>query len=177
MRPAPRRLVLAARVATLMVFAVAAGLLYQRLRRTPEQRELANYVEHELPALLSAEHVIAERMERLGERSGLAPEAARTLLVDDLVPRLLKVRQQAETVDARTPAVYDLTRSYLRVLDRMLDACRACVRAIDDPKLPEARGWQEVRARFADAERQRSAFYAELDGTLKQHHLAGRSSR
>jgi hypothetical protein len=116
-------------------------------------------------------------MERLGEPAGLAPEAARTLLVDDVVPRLLKLRQQAEAVDARTPAVYDLTRSYLRVLDRMLDASRAAVRAIDDPKLPGARGWEEVRRRIAEVEQARAAFAADLERTLKQHRLAGPAGR
>lgn len=160
------------RILTLVVFAAACGLLVHRLRRTPEQQELRHYVEVEVPSLLSLEEPIDARIARLDERPGLAPEAARALLVDDVIPRLVKLRRQAEGLQHKTDEVRALDRQYLGVVDQLIDACRACVRVIDDPKLPDGAGLLLVRERFADMHRALAAWDDEVRLACVRHRLA-----
>lgn len=138
------------RIVSLLVFAAACGLLVQRFRRTPEQQELTRYVKIELPALFAAEQPIDERIERLGKVPGLKPEEARALLVDDVIPRLIALRRQADGLQLRTDEARKLDQEYVAVVDELIDACRACVRVIDDPKLPDGAGLVLVRERFTD---------------------------
>jgi hypothetical protein len=138
------------RIVSLIVFAAACGLAVHRLRRTPEQQELTRYIKIELPSLFAAEAPIDERIERLGKVPGLKPEEARALLVDDVIPRLVKLRRQAEGLPLDTDEARRLNQEYLGVTDELIDACRACVRVIDDPKLPDGAGLVLVRERFAD---------------------------
>jgi hypothetical protein len=138
------------RVVSLLLFAVACGLAVHRFRRTPEQQELTRYVKIELPALFAAEEPIDERIARLGQVPGLKPDEARTLLVDDVIPRLVKLRRQAEGLRIDTDEARRLNQEFLGVTDELIDACRACVRVIDDPKLPDSAGLVVVRERFKD---------------------------
>ena len=135
------------------MFAAALGLLIHRLRRTPEQQELSHYVKLEVPSLFAAEEPIDERIARLNKAPGLKPEEARALLVDDIIPRLVRLRRQAEGLELHTNEVKQLNDEYLRVTDELIDACRACVRVIDDPQLPDGAGLVVVRERFADVRR------------------------
>ena len=141
------------RVLTLVVFAAACGLLVHRLRRTPEQQELSHYVKVEIPSLFSVEEPIDERIARLNKAPGLKPEEARALLVDDVIPRLVMLRRQADGLQLKTGEARQLNQEYLGVVDQLIDACRACVRVIDDPKLPDGAGLVLVRERFADVHR------------------------
>jgi hypothetical protein len=160
------------RLITLLVFAVALGVLLHRLRRTPEQRELTHYVNVELPALFSAEQPIEDRIDRLGRVPGLKPEEARALLVDDVIPRLVKLRRQAEGLELHTEEAKKLNAEYLAVTDQLIDACRACIRVIDDPKLPDAAGLVVVRERFADVRRAYQAWDEHVRTACVRHRLA-----
>ncbi len=162
----------AVRVLTLVLFAAACGLLLNRLRRTPEQQELTHYVQVEIPSLFSVEAPIDERIARLGQAPGLKPEEARSLLVDDIIPRLLKLRRQAEGLQLATDEARRLNQEYLGVLDQLIDACRACVRVIDDPKLPDGAGLVLVRERFADVHHALEAWDEHVRAACLRHRLA-----
>lgn len=169
MRPLHLKII---RVATLVVFAAALGLLLHRLRRTPEQQELTHYVQVEIPSLFSLEQPIDERIARLNRAPGLKPEEARALLVDDVIPRLLALRKQAESLQLQTAEARRLNQEYLSVVDQLVDACRACVRVIDDPKLPDGAGLVLVRERFADVHRALAAWDDDVRTTCVRHRLA-----
>lgn len=164
----------AIRVASLIVFAGALGLLYHRVRRTPEQQDLTRYVEVEVPRLIAAEQPIQERIDRLGQAPGLKPDEARALLVDDVIPRLIRLRRQAEELsgDGRTAETRALNDEYLQVTDRLVDACRNCVRVIDDPKLSTAAGLQQVRARFAEVRQAYQSWDEHVQQACRRHKLA-----
>ena len=169
MRPLHLKII---RVVTLIVFAAACGLLLHRLRRTPEQQELTHYVQVEIPSLFSIEQPIDERIARLNRAPGLKPEEARTLLVDDVIPRLLALRKQAESLQLQTSEARRLNQEYLAAVDQLVDACRACVRVIDDPKLPDGAGLVLVRERFADVHRALAAWDEDVRATCVRHRLA-----
>ena len=160
------------RLVCLLVFAGACGLLLHRLRRTPEQQELTRYVQIDLPALFAAEAPIDERLDRLRQVHGLTPEQARTLLVDDVIPRLIKLRHEVEAIELRTPDARRLNEEYLHVTDQLLDACRACVRVIDDATLPDGAGLVLVRERFADVRNAYRGWDEDVRRTCVRHHLA-----
>jgi hypothetical protein len=141
------------RLAILLVFAATIGLALHRFRRTPEQLELTHYIEKEVPSLFSIEQPIDERIERLSRAPGLQPEAARALLVDEIIPRLIQLRRQAEGLPLRTDEAKKLNDEYIALTSQLVDACRACVQVIDDPKVPDAAGLVLVRERFADVRR------------------------
>jgi hypothetical protein len=139
----------AIRVLSLLVFAAGIGLLIHRLERSPEQKDLTHYVEAEVPALQAAEGPIQQRIERLGKAPGLKPEEARALLVDDVIPRLIKLRKAAGDARTETQETRTLHAEYLKVTDRLIEACRTCVRVIDDPKVSTVDGFKKVQAEFA----------------------------
>jgi hypothetical protein len=162
----------AVRVVCLVIFAIGCGFLLHRLRRTPEQQELSHYVQVEIPSLFSVEQPIDERIARLNRTPGLKPEEARTLLVDDVIPRLVKLRRQAEGLSLRTDETRRLNQEYLHVIDQLIDACRACVRVIDDPKLPDGAGLVLVRERFADVHRALQSWDEDVRAACVRHRLA-----
>lgn len=160
------------RVAILLVFAAALGLMLHRFRRTPEQVELTHWVEKDAPALFAAERPIDERLERLNATPGPKPEAARALLVDEIIPRLIQLRRQADAVTLRTREVRDLNAEYVRLVDQLTDAARACVRVIDDPELPGDAGLVVVRERFADVRQAYQTFDQHVRMACVRHRLA-----
>lgn len=160
------------RVLTLIAFAAACGLLVHRLRRTPEQQELSHYVKVEIPSLFSVEEPIDERIARLNKAPGLKPEEARALLVDDIIPRLVMLRRQADGLQLKTAEAQKLNQEYLGVVDQLVDACRACVRVIDDPQLPDGAGLVVVRERFADVHRALEAWDEHVRTACVRHRLA-----
>lgn len=164
----------AIRVASLLVFAGALGLAWHKFRRTPEQDDLTRYVEVEVPRVTASEQPIQERIDRLGRAPGLKPDEARTLLVDDVIPRLIRLRKQAEELatDKRTVETRALTDEYLRVTDRLIDACRNCVHVIDDPKLSTAVGLAQVRARFAEVRKAYQDWDEHVQQACARHRLA-----
>src|SRR4051812_38103628 len=112
------RLVRVVQLLCLLGFAAGVGLLIHRLERSPEQRDLTRYVEAEVPGLRRAEAPIRAGLDRLGQAPGLKPEAARQLLVDDLIPRLIKLRKKAAQIPTTTFEARSLNDEYLRNLDR-----------------------------------------------------------
>ena len=160
------------RVLSLIVFAAAIGLLIHRLRRTPEQQELTHYVTAEIPSLFSVEEPIDERIARLNRAPGLKPEEARVLLIDDVIPRLVKLRRQAAELQLHTHEAKALNDEYVGVIDQLIDACRACVRVIDDPKLPDSAGLVIVRERFGDVRRALAAWDDHVRTTCVRNRLA-----
>jgi hypothetical protein len=165
------------RLVSLVVFAVGVGLAVHRLRRTPEQQELTRYVRLEVPSLLAAEQPIQERLARLNRVPGLSPTQARSLLVDDVIPRLIQLRRQAEAQQARTFDTRRLHEEYLGVTDQLIDACRACIRVIDDPQLPDGAGLVLVRERFADVRRAYQAWDEHVRQACVLHRLAPPAAR
>ncbi len=160
------------RVGSLLVFAGACTLLYHRLKRTPEQEDLTRYVETEVPRLRAAEGPIQERIDRLGRAPGLKPEEARTLLVDDVIPRLIRLRKQAEELGGHTPELRALNDEYLKVTDTLIDACRSCVHVIDDPKLSTADGLKQVRDRFEAVRQAYRDWDAHVQEACRRHRLS-----
>jgi hypothetical protein len=165
------------RFVAIAVFAAGLGLAYHRLHRTPEQDALQQLVEVDLPKIRPAESAVNERIQRLGQAPGLKPEEARTLLVDDVIPRLVRLRKQVEELprpEAETRALLD---EYLQVTDQLVDACRTCVRIIDDPKLSTGDGLLQVRRRFAQVEAAYQAWDRHVADACARHHLAAPPAR
>jgi hypothetical protein len=162
--------VVALRLVVVILIAVTIGLAYHRFHRTPEQVELTRYIESEVPALLSVEAPIHERLDRLARPQTGAAEA-RALLVDDLIPRALKLRRLAASVDGRTRAVRDLNQEYLEATSQLIDALRACVRIIDDPTLTGPAAALLLRERFGDVRRAYEVWEDHVRRTCAQHRL------
>jgi hypothetical protein len=159
----------------LLAFSSGVGLWVHRLRRTPDQDALRRLVEVQLPPLADQEAQIHAQIDRLGAAPGLAPAAARALLVDDVIPRLLRLRRAAEALrEDPAPATRPLAAQYLALVDQLIDACRSCVRVIDDPSLPTGAGLVLVRERFIDVDRRRAAFEAALGRACATHRLVPR---
>jgi hypothetical protein len=160
------------RVVSLLLFAGGVGLAVHRLRRTPEQQELTRYIRIEVPSLFASEQAIDERLARLTHVPGLKPDEARALLVDDVIPRLIQLRRQAMGLELKTVEARRLNQEYTAVTDQVIDACRACVRVIDDPQLPDGAGLVLVRERFADVRRAYQAWDEHVRQACVLHRLA-----
>jgi hypothetical protein len=160
------------RFAILLVFAGAVGLAVHRFRRTPDQVALARYVELLMPPILAAEAQVESALERLSATPSPTPAQARSLLIDDVIPRLVRLRQRSEDVRANAePATRPLAISYLALVDQLIDACRACVRIIDDPTLPQGAGARLVHERFVDVRASRLRWEEELRRALTAHRI------
>lgn len=144
---------------------------YLRLHRSDEQIELTRYVELTLPALEESEREIFARLERLNQRPGLAPETARVLLVDDLIPRLIRLGRRAAEIEAHTEEVRRLIAEYRGWIDQLIDACRASVQAIDDPRADPASSLARIRASFARADALALAWREHLRQACERHRL------
>ena len=162
----------AIRLASLLAFAAGLGLLVFKLQRSPEQQDLTHYVEVEVPAMLAAEQPIAERINRLGQAPGLKPFDARKLIVDEVIPRLLKLKKGVEQIKTNTGETRQLNLEYLKVTDELIDACRKCVQVIDDPKLSTGDGLKAVRARFAEVRTAYQTWDAHVQEACVRHRLA-----
>ncbi len=154
---------MAALIALPIACAVAGGAVaWKRFGTTDEQDELRRYVELSVPSLLARERAANERIDRLSSRPGPSPAEARALLVDDVVPRLVSLRRQAESIEAHTPALKSINAEYLGAVDALIEACRSAVRAIDDPALPADAGQRLVREKFLAAGRASRAWSEHL---------------
>ncbi|MEO6950358.1 MAG: hypothetical protein ABI321_00990 [Polyangia bacterium] len=162
-------------VRTLLFLMIAAGvgLAIHKTRRTDEQLELTHYVEHDLRPLVLEEQSIAEALSALFADKTLPPAAARHRLVDELNPRLIKLRRAAEALSPSTRTVRTLAAEYLRVVDAWTEAARTAVRAIDEPTLSTEAGMVAVHERLADAARASQLFSEHVVSTSRMHRLAG----
>ena len=161
----------AARVLFVVGAVGAVIFLLWRGKQTPEQLDLANYVERTLPWLRSREAPVEAEIAKLDGRGAPGPDAARKMLVDDIIPSLLKLKKEATALHAETHEVGQLHARYLAVTDRLIDACRACVRVIDDPKLSTAEGVKTIRDEFAAVRAAYASWDADLDVLCKRHHI------
>jgi hypothetical protein len=160
------------RVAMVLVIAAGFGLLNHRMKRTPEQVELARYVEREVPGLLAEEHQIVDGIAALYAMKTLTPAGARSRLVDDLQPRLTRLRHRAEALSPSTLTVRQLAADYLGVLDAWIETVRTAVHAIDDPKITTEAAEASVRERMADAAAADQRWRARIVQTCEHHHLS-----
>jgi hypothetical protein len=158
------------RICILVAFACGVGLLVHRLKRTPEQRDLTHFVEVDVPRLRAAEQPVFDKVQRLDPK--LTPEAARAVFVDEINPKLIALRKQAEGLRSETKETRLLIDEYLQVTDRLIDACRAAVRAIDDPELPGGAGYLVVKEHFEEVDRARRRWDAHVRDACVQHRLA-----
>ncbi|MSP59936.1 MAG: hypothetical protein EXR72_06275 [Myxococcales bacterium] len=149
----PRRgwLIWTLRVLSLAMAIGGAIWGWKKFRPSEEQVELTTYVELQVPSYLERERAIHGRLDRLSSAPGPSPAEARKLLVEDVIPRLIALRKVGESVQPRTPTVRSVNGEYLAAVDKLIDACRSSVRAIDDPGLSAEAGHHLVRQRFLDA--------------------------
>lgn len=161
----------AIRVASLFTLLIGLGIYGVRSQRTPEQEELRTYVEISLPLLASTETRIDQKMTQLGRVPGLPPEAARRLLVDDIIPNLLALRSQSNERKFQTLAVIGLQHAYDEVVLAQIEACRTSVRVIDNSKLDTETAMAKVKRAFADAGIKRAAWKTQLAQTCAAHGL------
>lgn len=167
--PAGHRIV---RALLLLVVAAGVGLALHKTRRTDDQLELTRYVEKDLPPLVAEEQSIAEALSALFVDKRLSPAAARHRLVDELNPRLIKLRRGAEALSPSTRTVRTLAAEFLRVVDAWTEAARTAVHAIDDPKLSTEAGVIAVHERLAEAAGASELFDGHLVATSRMHRLA-----
>jgi hypothetical protein len=157
-------------IAGMALLALVVG--YQRLHRSDEQVELTQYVEHELPVLHAEDTALLGRLRPLSTAPGPSPEAARKLLVDDVLPRLIALRKRAASITTKTAVVRALRDDYIAWLDRLGEACRASVRAIDDPTADATRSAALLRQRFAEADQAAERWHEHVRSACVQHRLA-----
>jgi len=146
--PRPRRAgptVWLVRLLTLAMLGYGIFVAQRKFAHTPEQDELARYVELEVPSLLeqvARAHALLDRLS-----GALSPEQARSLLVDEAMPLLVQARKRAAAIEPSSPSVKAANAEYLEALDKLIEMCRSGVRAIDDPALPAADGYRQLRDR------------------------------
>ncbi len=168
------------RLLLFVVLVVAGGVGLWRFRPSPVQVDLKNYVEVERPKLRPAEDAITSRLAELSPAvhatTKLGPAEARALLVDDVLPRLVRLKSLAAEIRPATSKVQALHLEYLAVIDHLTDACRQCLHALDDEKGDPRQRWHAVQAAFAEVDRAWGAFYADVQAACVRHHLAKRTN-
>jgi hypothetical protein len=135
------------RLASVAIFGYALLVAWRKFGGTAEQEELQRYVELQVPVYLEQMARVHALLDRLGQAPGPSPAEARTLLVDQAMPLLVQARQRAAAVESRAPSVKARNDEYLVAVDRLIEACRAGVRAIDDTALSAEEGHRMVRER------------------------------
>jgi hypothetical protein len=161
------------RVGAVGMLVAGVVLATRKFHRSDEQVELRRFVEQELPSLDAQERDVFARLATLDARPGPSPEVARALLVDDVVPRLIRLKKQATSVISRTEALKGVVAGYAAAIDKLIDACRTSVRAIDEPATADGRAaLQQVRTRFEEARAAASAWRKSLAATCQQNGLS-----
>lgn len=164
------------RLGIVAMLSVTGAFLYTRYHQTPEQAELVRYVENDLPSLDGVERPIVQTMEALLASRTTRPEDARRILVDELMPQLIRLRKLAEAPvrASQTPAVQQLAAEYRATVDEFIEACRTAVRVIDDPKLEARVGLSQVQAAFQHAAERSQAWRSHVAETSASLHLLKR---
>ncbi len=181
----PRRVVVAQgvlwfmRIGIIAMLAVVAVMLYARYHKSDEQVDLIRYVENDLPALDNIESPLVLRIQSLLDEKQRRPEDVRRELVEDLMPGLIRLRKLSEAPlkAARTPPVSALAIEYRENVEALIEACRAVLRAIDDPKLDPREGFAQVRAALRSAAEKNLAWRRHLEMTRDALHLGSRPKR
>jgi hypothetical protein len=164
------------RLGIVVMLTITAAFLYKRYHQTDEQAELVRYVENDLPALDAVEAPIVGSMQALLESPRTRPEEARRILVDELMPRLVRLRNLADAPvrASKTKAVRELASEYRASIDEFIEACRTAVRVIDDPKLEARSGLAQVQAAFHRAAERSQAWRSHVAETSSSLHLLKR---
>ena len=139
------------RIVTLAMLVAAVVTLWRRHRDEPAQEELVRYATLTVPGYLEDLERLHALLDRL-QVPGVTPAAARAVLVDELMPWIIRMRRRAEAVTVAAAPVRASNAEYLGALDRYMDMDRAAVRAIDDPGQPGADGQQAFLARRREAD-------------------------
>jgi hypothetical protein len=151
------------RIGIVAMLAILASVFYTRYHRSDDQLDLIRYVETDIPTLDTIEAPLVFRIRALLDEKQRKPEDVRRELSDDLIPGLVRLRKLAEAPlqAARTPVVRQLAGEYKANVEALIDACRAMLRAIDDPKLDPREGFLQVRTALHNA--------AEKNATWRRH--------
>lgn len=165
----PRRVVVARgvlwfmRIGIVAMLAILAATFYSRYHKSDEQVDLIRYVQNDIPTLDNFEAPLVFRIRALLDERQRKPEDVRRELADDLMPGLVRLRKLAEAPlqAARTPVVKSLAVEYKNNVEALIDACRAMLRAIDDPNLDPREGLSQVHAALRSA--------AEKNATWRRH--------
>jgi len=162
------------RIGIVAMLAVAAALLYSRYHKSDEQVDLIRYVETDIPALDIVETPLVLRIQALLDEKQRRPEDVRRELTDELMPGLVRLRKISESPlqAARTPPVKALAREYHDNVESLIDACRAMLRAIDDPKLDPREGFRQVRTALQSAAEKNQAWRRHVAETRDRLRLA-----
>ncbi len=155
--------------ALLVLAAVAVG--YRRFHRTPEQIELQQYIEFDVPRLSETEAPIRSGIAALLRAPGLPIADARRLLVDQLMPRLLLLRKTADVAFAQTNEVRLLKQEYVAIIDRLIETCRRCIRFIDDPKPNGAAQFLQFQKELRDITQAFTDWSLHVKSACHRHHL------
>src|SRR5436305_962689 len=105
LRKLPGPVVWGMRLATVAILIAGIALAWSKFHPSDEQEELTRYVENMVPSYLEHEKAIYARLDRLEGRPGPTPEEARKLFVDDVIPRLIALRAQAQAVVAKSASM------------------------------------------------------------------------
>jgi hypothetical protein len=162
----PRRVVVARgvlwfmRIGIVAMLAILAATFYSRYHKSDDQIDLIRYVENDIPALDSVEAPLVFRIRALLDERQRKPDDVRRELADELMPGLVRLRKLAEAPlsAARTPLVKSLAVEYKANVEALIDACRAMLRAIDDPKLDPRVGFAQVRDALRSAAEKNAAW-------------------
>ena len=77
---------------TVTMLLVALGAFWKRCRPDPVQEELVRYATLTVPGYLDELARLHALLDRLAAPMGLLPDEARALLVDDVMPQLIRMR-------------------------------------------------------------------------------------
>jgi hypothetical protein len=151
LRKVPGPVVWGIRLATVGIAIAGIWIGWNKFHPTDEQEELTRYVENMVPSYLEQEKAVYARLDRLDGQPGPTPEEARKLFVDEVIPRLIALKTQAQGVVAKSAPMKRVNDEYLAYVDRLIEACRVSVRTIDDTTTNGAEGNKLVRQRFYEA--------------------------
>lgn len=169
------------RIGILAMLAIVATALYLRYHKSDEQVDLIRYVEVDLPALDAVEAPIVARIQSLFDEKRRQPEDVRRELSDELMPGLIRLRKNAEAPlnAARTAPVRALATEYRETIEALIEACRAALRVIDDPKMDPMEGMMQVRRALYSAAEKNQTWRRHVAETRDDLHLGpgpGRST-
>lgn len=167
------------RIGILAMLAIVATALYLRYHKSDEQVDLIRYVEVDIPALDAVEAPIVSRIQALFDEKRRQPEDVRRELSDELMPSLIRLRKSAEAPlnAARTAPVRALASEYRETIEALIEACRAALRVIDDPKMDPMEGMMQVRRALYSAAEKNQTWRRHVAETRDDLHLGARPGR
>lgn len=157
-KPRFNPMVWALRLATIGMLVAGVVVAARKYSTTPEQDELTRFATLTVPVYLADVADAQARFDRVtspdshGADGGtLTPAEARAMLVDDLMPALIRVKKRASLVETSAASVRASNEEYLAAVDKLIEAGRTAVRAIDDPLLSGEAGYKQMRQRRREA--------------------------